>query len=112
MPSGPVRSITAGHVADTIRRTKPSLEGERRQVTVLFADVQGSMELAEQVDPEDVQTTGACAYAPQVLVERAPLAALRDDTAAARRWLREAHRLFTELGAVGHAERLSRDLGT
>jgi class 3 adenylate cyclase/tetratricopeptide (TPR) repeat protein len=28
------------------------LEGERKQVTVLFADVQGSMDLAEQQDPE------------------------------------------------------------
>jgi class 3 adenylate cyclase/tetratricopeptide (TPR) repeat protein len=31
----------------------PALEGERKQVTVLFADVKGSMELAEQVDPEE-----------------------------------------------------------
>ena len=32
---------------------KSALEGERKQVTVLFADVKGSMELAEQVDPEE-----------------------------------------------------------
>ena len=30
-----------------------ALEGERKQVTVLFADVKGSMELAEQLDPEE-----------------------------------------------------------
>ena len=29
------------------------LEGERKQVTVLFADVMGSMDLAEQIDPEE-----------------------------------------------------------
>jgi class 3 adenylate cyclase len=29
------------------------LEGERKHVTVLFADVKGSMELAEQLDPEE-----------------------------------------------------------
>ncbi len=29
-----------------------ALEGERKEVTVLFADVQGSMDLAEHVDPE------------------------------------------------------------
>ena len=34
-------------------RSKPAIEGERKQVTVLFADVKGSMELAEQVDPEE-----------------------------------------------------------
>ena len=31
----------------------PRPEGERKQVTVLFADVAGSMDLAEGVDPED-----------------------------------------------------------
>jgi adenylate cyclase len=29
------------------------LEGERKQVTVLFADVKGSMDMAEQTDPEE-----------------------------------------------------------
>ena len=28
-------------------------DAERKQVTVLFADVKGSMDLAEQHDPED-----------------------------------------------------------
>src|SRR5439155_26551820 len=31
---------------------RSAVEGERKQVTVLFADVKGSMDLAEQVDPE------------------------------------------------------------
>jgi adenylate cyclase len=31
----------------------PATDGERKQVTVLFADVAGSMDLAEGVDPED-----------------------------------------------------------
>ena len=31
----------------------PDPEGERKQVTVLFADVSGSMNMAEQVDPEE-----------------------------------------------------------
>jgi len=33
--------------------TRSALEGERKQVTVLFADVKGSMDFAEQVDPEE-----------------------------------------------------------
>jgi class 3 adenylate cyclase/tetratricopeptide (TPR) repeat protein len=41
------------HLADKIRAERASLEGERKQVTVLFADVIGSMELAEQSDPEE-----------------------------------------------------------
>src|ERR1700751_3934183 len=39
--------------ADKILQTKSALEGERKQVTVLFADVKGSMNLAEQVDPDE-----------------------------------------------------------
>jgi class 3 adenylate cyclase/tetratricopeptide (TPR) repeat protein len=41
------------HLAEKIRAGRTSLEGERKQVTVLFADVIGSMELAEQSDPEE-----------------------------------------------------------
>ena len=34
--------------------TRSALEGERRQVTVLFADTAGFTALAEKLDPEDV----------------------------------------------------------
>jgi len=44
---------TPKHLADKILRSKSALEGERKQVTVLFADVKGSMDLAEQLDPEE-----------------------------------------------------------
>ena len=47
------RSYTPKHLADKILQSKSALEGERKQVTVLFADIKGSMELAEQVDPEE-----------------------------------------------------------
>ena len=47
------RTYTPKHLADKILTTRSALEGERKQVTVLFADVKGSMELAEQLDPEE-----------------------------------------------------------
>jgi len=47
------RAHTPKHLADKILQAKSTLEGERKQVTVLFADVKGSMELAEQLDPEE-----------------------------------------------------------
>jgi class 3 adenylate cyclase/tetratricopeptide (TPR) repeat protein len=47
------RDYTPKHLADKILQSKSALEGERKQVTVLFADVKGSLELAEQVDPEE-----------------------------------------------------------
>jgi len=53
LPSTRPRSYTPKHLADKILQSKSALEGERKQVTVLFADVKGSMELAEQVDPEE-----------------------------------------------------------
>jgi len=45
-------AYTPKHLADKILTSRSALEGERKQVTVLFADVKGSMELAEQLDPE------------------------------------------------------------
>ena len=46
-------SYTPKHLAEKILTTRSALEGERKQVTVLFADVKGSMDLTEQLDPEE-----------------------------------------------------------
>ncbi|MGH8675459.1 MAG: adenylate/guanylate cyclase domain-containing protein, partial [Burkholderiales bacterium] len=46
------RAYTPKHLADKILQSRNAVEGERKQVTVLFADVKGSMELAEQLDSE------------------------------------------------------------
>jgi class 3 adenylate cyclase/tetratricopeptide (TPR) repeat protein len=46
------RAHTPEHLAEKIRDARADLDGERKQVTVLFADVIGSMDLAEQTDPE------------------------------------------------------------
>ena len=54
--------------------------------------------------------TGARAYEPFVYEERSNLARLTGDDATHQRELREAHRLFTEMGATGHAERLAKEL--
>ncbi|HYC56776.1 MAG TPA: adenylate/guanylate cyclase domain-containing protein [Candidatus Binatia bacterium] len=48
----PPRSMTPAHLVDKILRNKNALEGERKQITILFADVQESMSLSETVDPE------------------------------------------------------------
>ncbi len=52
-PERDPRSYTPKHLADKILHSKSALEGERKQVTVLFADVKGSTELAEELDPEE-----------------------------------------------------------
>jgi class 3 adenylate cyclase/tetratricopeptide (TPR) repeat protein len=46
------RAYTPKHLSDKILRGRSALEGERKQVTVLFADVARSMELAGELDPE------------------------------------------------------------
>ena len=43
------------HLAERILATRDALEGERKQVTVLFADVAGSTELIRDRDPEEAQ---------------------------------------------------------
>jgi len=50
-------AYTPKHLADKILQSRSALEGERKQVTVLFADVKRSMELAEQLDPEEWHRT-------------------------------------------------------
>ncbi|MGH2361606.1 MAG: adenylate/guanylate cyclase domain-containing protein [bacterium] len=47
-------SYTPKHLTDKVLTTRSALEGERRQVTVLFADTAGFTALAEKLDPEDV----------------------------------------------------------
>src|SRR5262245_48737770 len=46
---------TPKHLAERILTSKSGLEGERKQVTVLFADLKGSMELLADRDPEEAR---------------------------------------------------------
>src|SRR5262245_30085089 len=48
-------TYTPKHLAEKILTTKSALEGERKQITVLFADLKGSMELLADRDPEDAR---------------------------------------------------------
>jgi class 3 adenylate cyclase/tetratricopeptide (TPR) repeat protein len=50
------QAYTPRHLAERIVSSKASLEGERKQVTVLFADMKGSMELVADRDPEEART--------------------------------------------------------
>jgi len=43
------------HLAEKILASRHILEGERKQVTVLFADIRGSTKLIEGLDPEEAQ---------------------------------------------------------
>jgi hypothetical protein len=55
-PSFPApEAYTPRHLAEKILTSKSALEGERKQVTVLFADLKGSMELLADRDPEEAR---------------------------------------------------------
>jgi class 3 adenylate cyclase len=55
VPSRAPLSYTPLHLAEKILTAKRALEGERKQITVLFADLKGSMELLADRDPEEAQ---------------------------------------------------------
>src|SRR5215472_1373382 len=48
-------SYVPRYLAEKILASRQSLEGERKQVTVLFADIKGSTRLLEGIDPEQAQ---------------------------------------------------------
>ena len=48
-------AYTPKHLAEKILTSRSALEGERKQVTVLFADLKGSMELLADRDPEEAR---------------------------------------------------------
>ncbi|HJR02956.1 MAG TPA: AAA family ATPase [Methylomirabilota bacterium] len=48
-------TYTPRHLAEKILTSKSAIEGERKQVTVLFADLKGSMELLVDRDPEEAR---------------------------------------------------------
>src|SRR5262245_46806070 len=48
-------TYTPKYLAEKILTARSDLEGERKQVTVLFADIKGSTELIEGLDPEEAR---------------------------------------------------------
>ncbi len=48
-------SYTPTHLVEKILNSREALQGERKQVTVLFADLKGSMELLADRDPEEAR---------------------------------------------------------
>jgi tetratricopeptide (TPR) repeat protein len=74
--------------------------------TGLGDEVEESVERAAALCEE----TGMRVYLPPLLEVRAALAERRGDPQEARQRRREAHRLYTEMGATGHARRLAREL--
>ena len=62
-PSQPPASYTPPHLAERVRAEQAALEargaadGERKTITALFTDIKGSMDLIEDLDPEEARVT-------------------------------------------------------
>src|SRR5207249_4597916 len=54
-PDAAPQAYTPAHLAEKILTARPALAGERKQVTVLFADLKGSLELLADRDPEEAR---------------------------------------------------------
>ena len=101
-----------------IAQTRGHRSGETHTSLALARVLLGSAGTAARAEVEAVlaralelvRETGAKAFEPLVHVELAELARQSGDAEGRERALREAHRLFTEIGATGHAERLAREL--
>jgi class 3 adenylate cyclase/tetratricopeptide (TPR) repeat protein len=55
IPARTPLAYTPPYIAEKILTSRSALEGERKQVTVLFADLKGSTELIEGLDPEEAR---------------------------------------------------------
>src|SRR3954466_2749652 len=55
MPATTPRTYTPAHLAERILTSRSGIEGERKQISVLFADVKGSMELLADRDAEEAR---------------------------------------------------------
>jgi adenylate cyclase len=75
--------------------------------TTASDDIRAALSQAQTL----VEETGGRSQQPFIHEAQANLARLTGDDATCQRELREAHRLFTEMGATGHAERLAKELG-
>ena len=71
-------------------------------------EIESALARARELTPP----LGEVSIEPMIHVELAELARQNGDEQERERELREAHRLFTDIGATGHAERLAEELAT
>jgi tetratricopeptide (TPR) repeat protein len=90
-----------------LHEIKPRLlrDGQARDVAAT-GDIEATLAEVEAW----IRTSGATSYAPFMYLARAELAAAVGDAAGRERALREAHRLFTAMGAPIRAEQAAREL--
>jgi tetratricopeptide (TPR) repeat protein len=85
----------------------------RARVLLHLGGLEARKEIEAALDAASALATemNARSFEPFIIEERARLARATGDEVAHERELREAHRIYTEMAATGHAERLARELG-
>jgi tetratricopeptide (TPR) repeat protein len=112
------RALTLAEEATAVSRRRGTRLGEfsalltRIRALREIHGVQATREIETALAEADawLEMSGAKSYEPFLHVERAELARLTGDEATRQRDLREAHRLFLEIGAPIRAEQLAREL--
>ena len=115
--------LGAGDWESAREAAERGLEGARRcyrmqieicalRVLALAHAHQGESDGDSLLDEADavIETSGARLMVPWIAEGRGRIAGLRGDAVERERHLRDAHRLYTEMGATGQAERLAREL--
>jgi adenylate cyclase len=104
------RASAEGGIAVAVKRSAQLYEAQARHqlARAIVADFAPGEEQAARAQLDQalsiVQALGIRAYEPHIHLERSRLAAAVGDEAEQDRELREAHRLFLEVGAYGRAE--------
>ena len=98
-------SYTPKHLAESILSSRRAVEGERKQVTVLFADVKGSMELAERARPRGVAPRSSTASSRSSPTASTASKAPSTSTPATASWRCSARRSRTRITRSAPATR-------
>jgi adenylate cyclase len=109
--------LAAQHAIEVSRQCEHAISECNAQLTLAHvlarvdgAGVAAAIEEALHEAERLIAETGARVHEPELHEERGRLAGLRGDAAGGERELREAYRLFTEMGATGQVERLAKEL--
>jgi hypothetical protein len=100
------------------QQSQPVMECEAAIVQVQCLRAAGALDARRDIGTllervlRIVEQTGAERWRPHIHVERAELSRLAGDIDSVRRELSEAHRLFVEMGASGHAARIAHEIAS
>ncbi len=92
---------------ETVERVRESLERNGR---ISYRMLRREFALDDDALEELIDEHGIRLFAPTLHERRAQLSGVLREDASRERELREAHRLYTEMGATGHAERVAGEL--